>query len=77
MFLRNVDIYLQIHMALQPGRPTSTSLSSLEPQISYNIISMYVPAVFSPLCLYLVVGEANWSFCNCREFLLMIYAYGR
>jgi hypothetical protein len=25
MFLRNVGIYIQVSMALQPGKPTSTS----------------------------------------------------
>jgi hypothetical protein len=26
MFFRNVELYLQVHMALQPRRPTSTLL---------------------------------------------------
>jgi hypothetical protein len=37
MFLWNVGIYLQVHAALQPTRPTSTSSQPWEPQISYHI----------------------------------------
>jgi hypothetical protein len=36
MFLRKVVIYLQVHTALQPRRPTSASSPPWEPQISYS-----------------------------------------
>jgi hypothetical protein len=36
MFLGN-DIYFQVHMALQPRRPTLTSSLLSEPQISYKL----------------------------------------
>jgi hypothetical protein len=31
MFLRNVGVYLQVHMVSQPRRPTSTSYDSIWP----------------------------------------------
>jgi hypothetical protein len=34
IFLQNVGIYLQVHTALQPRRPTSTSSPPREPQVS-------------------------------------------
>jgi hypothetical protein len=35
MFLQNSNIYLQVHMVLQPRRPTSTYSMPWESQISY------------------------------------------
>jgi hypothetical protein len=46
MFLQNVCIYLQDHMALQPRRPTTTSSAPREPQIQHitKLYSIYQPA---------------------------------
>jgi hypothetical protein len=37
MFLRNTRIYLQIHMASQPIRPTSTYLCSVYSSLAFSV----------------------------------------
>jgi hypothetical protein len=44
MFLRNVDIYLQVHTRLNPRRQTSTPSPPEEPKVSYS-------------CLFLCIGS--------------------
>jgi hypothetical protein len=46
MFLRNVGVYLQVHMALQSRRPTSTWYNIQNLHVSYDCYICLVALMF-------------------------------
>jgi hypothetical protein len=72
IFLRNVDIYLQIHTASQPRRPTSTSSPQCEPQITFS--KFFIRIVIHYINMQFIVYKQMVLQCNMKMAVSLVVA---